>query len=87
MKGSDDTGFCPVSLAVDGNGDPGFQLMDGGGSDGAVYLDPIFPVVCELWVQQPVVERGVVGQEEEAFAIEIQSADRIAIGRHGEEIL
>jgi hypothetical protein len=62
------------------------KLMKGRGGDQALQLHPVFPVVREAGVEQPIVESGIVGQEKESLAIEIQPANGIAIGGDGKEI-
>jgi hypothetical protein len=73
-------------FAVDADRNTGFQLMDRGGRDRAFHLDPVFPVMPEAGIEQPVVQGSVIGQDEQSFTVVVQAADRIAIGRYGEEI-
>jgi hypothetical protein len=87
--GVDQAGFGRaggIRFIIDRDGDPGFQAVERGGADGSFYLNPIFPLVGERRVQQPVVQPPVICQDQQSFTVEIQPADRIDIGRDGEEI-
>ena len=75
-----------VGFSVDRDSDAGFQLAERGGVDGAFHLYPIFPLVCEGGVQQPMVHPPVIGQDQQSFTVEIQPADGVDIGRHGKEV-
>ena len=61
--------------------------MDRYRGDRPIDLYPIFPLMREPRVQQPVVKCGVVGKNEQPFAVEIQPSHGIYITRDGKEIL
>src|SRR6185437_2464203 len=76
-----------VRFAVDGDRYSHLQLAQGDSGEGAFHLYPIFPLVREPRIQQPVIQGRVIGQDQQSFTVEIQPADRIAIRRNREKIL
>jgi hypothetical protein len=72
--------------AVVADGDAGGESAKGLGGDDAFDLRPVSTRMREAGVGEEVLEAAVVGEEEEAFAVEVEAAGGIDAGL-GDEAL